>query len=181
MLTFIYKIYKQIISKLHIPDHIETGDGSGVLGGGALSVVKVGGDGDDGVRDVLAQVVLGDRPHLREDGGGDLLGGELLLAGAARRDADGGLSLFLEGLEREVLDVVLDGAVAPVAADEPLGVEDGVLGVRRQLVLGRVADQALALFRERHVGRGDPVALVVGDDVDAAVPHYSDAARLGKY
>ena len=88
-----------------------------------------------------------------------------------------GLTLLLVGLEGEVLDVALHSGVAPVAPDEPLGVEDGVLGVGRELVLGRVADQSLALLGEGHVRRGYPVALVVRDDVDAAVPHHSDTAK----
>ena len=48
----------------YVPDHVETGDGAGVLGGGSLGVVEVCGDGDDGVGDVAAQVVLCDLPHL---------------------------------------------------------------------------------------------------------------------
>ena len=162
---------------LKVPDHIETGDGAGVLGGSSLSVIEVCGDGDNRVGDVLAQVVLGNLSHLGEHGGGDLLGGELLLAVATGGHADVRLSFLLIGLEWEVLDVALHGAVTPVPSDEPLGVEDGVLRVGRELVLGRVTDQSLALLGERHVRRSYPIALVIWDDVNAAIPHYSNTEK----
>lgn len=72
-------------------------------------------------------------------------------------------------LEWPQLDVPLHDGVTPLTANQPLGIEDGVLGVRSQLVLGRIADQSLAVFREGHVGRRDAVALVVGDDFHSAV------------
>jgi hypothetical protein len=52
-----------------------------------------------------------------------------------------GLGILLDNLEGEELDVILDVLVAPVPANETLRVEDGVLRVRRQLILGRVTDQ----------------------------------------
>ncbi len=52
-----------------------------------------------------------------------------------------GLGILLDNLEGEELDVILDVLVAPVPANETLSVEDGVLGICRQLILGRVTDQ----------------------------------------
>jgi hypothetical protein len=52
-----------------------------------------------------------------------------------------GLGILLDNLEGEELDVILDVLVAPVPTNETLRVEDGVLGIRRQLILGRVTDQ----------------------------------------
>mmetsp|Transcript_26727 Transcript_26727/g.85840 ORF Transcript_26727/g.85840 Transcript_26727/m.85840 type:complete len:204 (+) Transcript_26727:1615-2226(+) len=64
-----------------------------------------------------------------------------------------------------------------LAADEALHVVDGALGVGGGLVLGGVADEALGVG-EGDVGRGDAVALVVGDNLNAAV--LVDAhARVG--
>ena len=56
--------------------HLEAGDLAGVLGGLALGVVEVGRDGDDGLRDLLAEIGLGGLLHLLQDEGGDLADGE---------------------------------------------------------------------------------------------------------
>ena len=51
---------------------LEAGDQAGVLGGLALGVVEVGGDGDDGLVHRLAEVVLGRRLQLLQHEGRDL-------------------------------------------------------------------------------------------------------------
>jgi hypothetical protein len=68
--------------------------------------------------------------------------------------------------------------VGELAADEALGVEDGVLRVHRGLVLGGVADHALRL-REGDERRGGAVTLVVGDDLDAVILPDADARVRG--
>jgi hypothetical protein len=54
--------------------HLEAGDLAGVLGGLALGVVEVGGNGDDRLLDLLAEIGLGGLLHLLQDEGGDLRG-----------------------------------------------------------------------------------------------------------
>jgi hypothetical protein len=53
-------------------EDVEACDGTGVLGSLTLSVVEVGGDGDDGVSDFFAEVGFGGLLHLCEDHSGDL-------------------------------------------------------------------------------------------------------------
>ena len=72
--------------------------------------------------------------------------------------------MAVEDLEGVVLDVLLHGRVVPRATHQPLDVEHGVLGVGRQLVLGRVTHQA-TFGGEGHVGGRDAVAKVIGDDL----------------
>ncbi len=54
--------------------HLEAGDLAGVLGGLALGVVEIGGNGDDGLGDLLAEVRLRGLLHLLQHEGGDLGG-----------------------------------------------------------------------------------------------------------
>ena len=63
-----------------------------------------------------------------------------------------------------------------LAADEALGVVDGVGRVERSLVLRGLANQALGVG-ESNDGRRDAVTLVVGDDLDTAIYVDADALR----
>ena len=45
-------------------ENVETSNGTGVLGGLTLVVVEVGGDGDDGLLDLLAELGLSNLLHL---------------------------------------------------------------------------------------------------------------------
>lgn len=78
-------------------------------------------------------------------------------------------------LEWQELDVLLYRRVIPSASDETLGVEDSVLGVGCELVLGRIANQTLPFRSESHIRRRDAVALIVGYDLHAAVLEHTDA------
>jgi len=79
-------------------EDLETGNGTGILGGLTLGVVEVGGDGDDSVGDLLAEVSLGGLLHLGQDHGGDFFGGEILLVTTVL-DGDGGFPALLDNLK----------------------------------------------------------------------------------
>ena len=123
-------------------EDVETSNQTGILGSLALRVVEVCGDSDDSVVDGATKVRLGGLTHLGEDHGGDLLRGEGLLL-TLELDLNDGLASLLNDLEGEVLHVGLDLSIGELAANEALGVEDGVVGVHGDLVLGRVTDQTL--------------------------------------
>ena len=57
-----------------------------------------------------------------------------------------GLGLLLDDLEGEVLHIALHVLVAPVATDQSLGVEHGVLGVGSQLILSSVSNQSKIIY-----------------------------------
>ena len=131
--------------------HLEPGDLAGLLGGGALGVVEVGGHGDDGLGDGVAEVLLGVALELHQHAGGDLLGGVAL-----------------------VVDLELLGRVAHV----PLDRSDGAAGVGDGLALGDLAHQHLAVGAERHDGRSRARSLGIGyDDGVATLEDAYDGVR----
>ena len=156
---------------------VESGDGSGVLGGLSLRVVEIGRDCHDGVLDLLSEVVLGDLLHLGEDHRGDLLWVESLGL-SFELDLDHWLVVgSADDLEWPVTHVLLDDVIVELSSDESLGIKDGVVWVLDDLVLSGVADKSLS-FSEGNVRRGGSVALVVGDDLDLVIKVDSNA-RIG--
>ena len=132
--------------------HLETGDLAGVLGGVALGVVEVGGDGDDGLGDLLAQLGLGVALELGEDHRGDLGRGEGL---GLPVDLHLNVGVAIGGLHKLVRDAVLFAAALVVlAAHETLHGEDGVLRVGDGLALRSLADQTLAALGKCNDRRG---------------------------
>uniref|UniRef100_A0A7S3NEG7 NAD-specific glutamate dehydrogenase n=1 Tax=Aureoumbra lagunensis TaxID=44058 RepID=A0A7S3NEG7_9STRA len=125
-------------------ENVETGDETGILGSLTLRVVEVGRNGDNGVVDSLAEVRLSSLTHLGEDHGGDLLGSEGLLL-TLELNLDVGLAALVDDCEGEVLHVGLDLSIGKLATDQSLGVEDGVLGVHGDLVLGGITNQTLGV------------------------------------
>ena len=130
---------------------IKAGDLTGVLGGLTLGVGEVGGDGDDGLGDGLAQVSLGVRLQLLQDHGADLLGG---IALAVDGDAVVGAHLTLDG-------------------------GDGAIGVGDGLALCHLAYHTLTGLGECHHRRGGAVAFRVGDNNSLAAFHHGDAGIGG--
>ena len=139
-------------------DDVEAGDLAGVLRRLALGVVEVRRDGDDRVRDRLAEIGLGVGLQLLQDHRRDLRRRVLLALGL---DANVAVRA-LDDLVRD--DLHLLGDLVELAAHEPLDREDRVLRVRHLLALGRRADEPLTVLRERDDGRRRAAALGVRDD-----------------
>ena len=57
----------------------------------------------------------------------------------------GRLLILADDVEGEELGIGLYGLVVEPAADQPLDVEDGVLGIHGGLVLGGIADETLSV------------------------------------
>jgi len=148
--------------------NVESSDGSSILGGLSLGVVKVSGDGDDSVGALLAEVRLSDFLHLDEDHGGDLFSLEFLLFSLVVDDEHGLVSntgLELEGPE---FGISLDILVLELSADESLGIEDSVGGVSSDLGLGGISNESL-VFGEGDVRGGGVETLIVSDDLNLIV------------
>ncbi len=153
----------------------EPGDLAGILGRLALRVVEIGGDGDDGLLDLLSEIGLRRLLHLLQDEGGDL-GGRIALAvgldpGVAVRGA--------HDLVGDELLVLLDHRVVVAPSDQALDRKDGALGIGDRLALGRLADQPLAI-----IGKGDDRgrgahAFRVFNDLRRLAFHHGDA-RIGR-
>ena len=155
--------------------HLEAGDLAGVLGGLALGVVEIGRDRDDGLRHRLAEIGLGGLLHLLQDEGGDLRGRIVL---AVRLDP-GVAVRALDDLVGDEAHVLLGHGVVEGAADQALDGEEGALGVRDRLALGRLADEALAVVREGHDRRGRARAFRVFDDLGLRAFHDGHAGIGG--
>ncbi len=116
--------------------HVEARDLAGLLGGLALGVVEVRRDGDDRLRDRLAEVALRIALQLLQDAGADLL-----------------------GVVRLPVDVDL-----PVGAHVALDRANGAVGVGDRLTLGHLAHEDLTGLRERDDRGCRAAPLGVGDD-----------------
>ena len=157
--------------------HLEPGDFTGGLGGVALGVVEVGGHGDDGLRDGLAELGLGIRLQLGEHHGADLLRGvHLGLAAHLHLDVGVAVGGLHDGVGK--LLVVLR-ELRVLAADEALGGEHGVARVGDGLALGGLAHDALAGLGECHDGRSGTRAFAVFKDSRLPAFHHGHAGVRG--
>jgi hypothetical protein len=137
---------------------VEAGDLAGVLGGLALRVVEVRGDGDDRLVDLVAEVLFGITLELLQDHRRDLRRRVRLAA-----DLDDGVAVGA-GLDVVRHDGHLFGHVAVLAAHETFDGKHRVLGVGDRLAPGDAAYEALAALREGDHRRRGATALTVGDD-----------------
>ena len=115
---------------------VEPRDAARILRGLALHIVEVGGDGDDGLRHLLAEERLSVATQLAEDHRGNFL-------------------------RRESFPV---NARTPVSSHMALHRGDSAIGVDCRLTTRRRADETLAVFREGDDARPRARALGVVDN-----------------
>lgn len=77
-------------------------------------------------------------------------------------------------LERIVLDITLYRWLLPITPNKPLHIKDGVLRVRGQLVLGSISNQTFTIRGEGHIGRGNTISLVIGDDIHTSILEHTN-------
>ncbi len=160
---------------------VEAGDAARVLGGLALRVVEVGGNGDDGLGDRRAEEAFGVFLELQQDVRGDLGRREREAADVELQHL-ARLETFRE-LKGEEFEFGFD--VPDVAAHEPLDGVDRVFGVMQEDVAGGVADgPALVgtgvggVVVEGNDGGHDGRAVLAGDDRGCVALHVGDE-RVG--
>ncbi len=150
---------------------------AGVLGGLALRIVEIGGNGDDGLRDFLAQAHFGVGLELGEDHRGNFRRREGL--GLAVHFhfhggvAVGGANDFVGDAFEFLLDLV------EFAAHEALDGIDGVARVGDGLALGRLADEPFAALGERDDGRRGALAFGIFQNERFAAFHDGHAGVGG--
>ena len=87
------------------------------------------------------------------------------------------LAALVDTLEGEVLQVSLNLSIVELPADKTLGIEDGVVWVHGDLVLGGISDETLRVCEGNERGCC-AVTLVVGNDLDTVILPDTDA-RVG--
>mmetsp|Transcript_7571 Transcript_7571/g.15800 ORF Transcript_7571/g.15800 Transcript_7571/m.15800 type:complete len:304 (+) Transcript_7571:60-971(+) len=153
--------------------HIQTSNRSRIFGGGSLTIIKVGRDGNHGVFDWFAQIGFGNFLHFGQDHGRDFFSLELF-----------GFSLVLHFHERcsgrsgrhvkgPMLKIGLDGRLTKFASQETFGIKDSVGGIHGRLRFGRITNQTLRVV-EGDVGRSRAIALVIGNNLHTIILPNTD-------
>ena len=154
--------------------HFQAGDLAGVLGGLALGVVEVGGNGDHRFLDGLAELGLGRLLHLLQDEGGDLRRRVLL---ALRLDP--GIPVgALDDLVGNELLVLLHHRVVVAPADQALDGKESIGRIGYPLALGRQADETFPIAGKGYDRGGGIGAFGVLENVGLSALHHRDA-RVG--
>ena len=154
--------------------HLEASDLAGVLGGLALGVVEVGGNGDHRLGHGLAEVLAGVFGQLAQHLSADFLRGELLVEDRAL-DLDVGAGL----LDAVAHFLGLFVHLVHPASDETLDGIEGVLRVHHRLALGDLTHQLILVLGVCHHGGRGAEALSIGDHGGLAALHDRHAAVGG--
>ena len=146
--------------------HLQACDLARLLRSLTLRVGEVGRNRDDGLRNLLAQIILGRLLHLLQDDGRNLLRRILPSVDVHTR----GVVVAFDDRIGSARDVGRNLVVG--LTHETLDREDRALGVGDRLTLGGITHLTLALGRERHDGRGRAVSLGVGYYNGLAALHH---------
>ena len=129
--------------------HVKPGNRAGFLGGLALGVIKIGGNGNDGLGNLLAEMRFGGFLHLGQHHGADLL----RRVGLAIHFNPGIAIRRLGDLEGGKPDILLHHRVIKAPPDQALHRVKRARGVGDRLALRRLPDQPFAILRKRDHGR----------------------------
>src|SRR6202162_4478451 len=146
--------------------NFKAGDFSGLLGGLALAVVKIGGDSDHRFGDFFTKKIFRRSLQLLKNHRGDFLRGVRLAHNFDARVVVRPLDYFVRDTLRFLADFIVP------APHEPLYGVNRVFRVRNRLALGHLPYQTLsALGETNHRGRGSSAFLVRDDGRFAALHH----------
>ena len=153
--------------------NFETRDLTGVLGRLALLVVEVGGNGNNGLGNLLAQERLGILFKLAKNHSRNFLSRVSLIA-----DLDGGVAVSrANDLVRHHLDFV--GHFVEPAADETLDRVNRRLRVRNGLTLSSLTNENFARLGECNDRRCCTLTFLIGDNRSLAAFHNGHTAVGG--
>ena len=145
--------------------HIQAGNLTGVFGGLALRIIKVGWDGNHRFGDGLAQIVFRRLLQLLQNHGRDLRRSVFL-----RLRHNGHMVALAGYLVRDHLHLVVYFFVT--ASHESLDGVNSVFRVSDGLAFCHLSNQALARFRKPNHRRGGPAAFFVLNDLGFAAFHH---------
>ena len=136
-----------------------------------MSVVKISGDGDDGLRDFFAEVGLGSFFHLLQYECADLARAVFFAS-----DLSPGIVIVpSDDLIRDHALVLGGHGIVEPAADESLDGKDRVVGVGDGLSFRRLSNKHTVIFGESHDRRRCSRSLGVFDDPRLLPVHHCDA------
>ncbi|KAG8126575.1 hypothetical protein E2320_021724, partial [Naja naja] len=157
--------------------YVETCNGTCIFGGLTLGVIEVCRYSNYSTLDFATQVSLGYFLHFGQYHRGNFFRKEVLGLTLVL-DLHLGLPSFAHHTERPVLHIGLHRRVIKFAANETLGIEDGIVRIHSHLILGCISDKPFSV-RKGNVARCSAVALVVGDNLHFPMLENSDAGVRG--
>ncbi|ETE72736.1 hypothetical protein L345_01432, partial [Ophiophagus hannah] len=157
--------------------YVETCNGTCIFGGLTLGVIEVCRYSNYSTLDFATQVSLGYFLHFGQYHRGNFFRKEVLGVTLVL-DLHLGLPSFAHHTERPVLHIGLHRRVIEFAANETLGIKDGIVRIHSHLILGCISDKPFSV-RKGNVARCSAVALVVGDNLHFPVLENSDAGVRG--